>query len=228
MTRELVAERLQPKGAALGDAASYTTIKCLGVAVTRIAGHAGPIAHAGILYRRKTEVRLFEMRSHKELCDAPARSGFVWIEPSLPPERLALIIGRLRLVYDSHKRQAVPYGFKWRKSSFDEKGGLRLGDGEIGFTCSTSVAALLEAEGLSLVSPDTWPPPDSADKAVRKTFLDELRKKDPEHAKLLQTDIEAPRIGPEEVVAAAGTSPPPASFQSVQDGAAVVRARIGT
>lgn len=227
MTRERVADRLQPKNGATAGASEYGGLKCVAVGIRATPGYETSIAHAGLLYRRGKEVRLFEMRSHKELSDDAAPPGFCWIEPTFPVERMKLVIARARLVYEKHQENAIPYGFGYSRSSFDEKGGLRLGHGEVGLTCSTIVAALLASEGLPLVEPASWPLPDDSDKKVRKKFLRDLEKKDPEHAKVLQKDIGAPRISPEEVVAAAALCPPACAFDGVQDGAAYIRGQLG-
>ena len=229
MTTRSVADCLHPKkGTPPGR--PYDAVKGIGIAAIAIPGvHGQSIAHAGILYRwKKLEVRLFEMRNHKELRDVPAPPDFVWVEPAIPPERMRLVISRARLVYDCHKKNAVPYGFGYRTSAFDEKGGFRIGDGEIGFTCSTIVAAILESERLKLIDPTAWPAPDSADKQTRQAYLEYLQTTDPAHAKLLATDIESPRISPEEVVAAAAMHPEVGTYDTLQDGAAHVRQRIGT
>jgi hypothetical protein len=227
MTRHPVVEHLQPKGST-GTPARYDALKGIGVAATAMTDSMRTWPHAGMLYRWKKEIRLFEMVSHKDLRDAVARPNFVWIEPTIPPERMRLVAAKARLVLERHKENAVPYGFGYRTTTFDEKGGLRLGSGEVGLTCSTIVAAILESERLRLIDPDTWPPPDSSDTASRKTFILALRQKDPEHAKVLHADIEAPRISPEEIVSAAAAYPAVSTFSSVQDGAAEVRRRIGT
>jgi len=228
MTGPGVAERLQPKEPA-DKAAIYSSIKGIGIAAAGMQAPGRVFSHAALLYRWKNEVRMFEMRSHKELRDAPAaQAGFVWIEPAIPLERMQLVGIKARLVHQRHKENAVPYGFKYRASSFDEKGGLRIGQGEIGFTCSTIVAAILESEQVRLLDPATWPSPDKPDKDGREAFLTELEKTDPEHVRLLRADIEAPRISPEEVVAAAAIVPKVGTFENVQEGAAEVRKRIGT
>lgn len=168
------------------------------------------------------------MHDHKDVRDDRVRPDFVWIEPRIPPERLQLVANRARLVHRCHKANKVPYGFRYVTSSFDEKGGMRLGDGEIGFTCSTIIAALFESERLPLIDPTTWPAPDRPDTELRVAYLDHLRKKDPEHASLLAKDLKAPRISPEEVVAGAALHPTVGTFDTVQDGAGDVRARLKT
>ena len=229
MTREAVEERLQPKGTA-GLPAAYNSVKLLGIAATGPALEEGRQApHAALLYRwKKTEIRLFEMHDHKKLSDGPVRGKYVWVEPTISPERLRLVVNRARLVYQRAQEAGVPYGFGYRTSCFDEHGGPRLGEGEVGFTCATIVAAILEAEKLPILDPTSWPAPDKTDLDTRRTYLDHLKKTDPEHAKVLEADIKSPRIAPEEVVAAAAMHPPTATFESLQDGAAVVRRRIGT
>lgn len=229
-----VVERLEPAVGTKGP--PYATLRMLGVAVKGISPpKEAAYAHAGLLYRWKGEVRLFELQSHKELLNGPAprtpgpfTTAFVWIEPEIPPERLRLVIHRARLVHSAHQSNAVPYGFGYRRSSFDERGGYRLGEGEIGFTCSTIVAAVLEAERVPLIDPLKWPPPDGADKAARVAFLGRLKRKDPAHAKALSADLDAPRICPEEVVAAAAMHPTVGTFDTLLEGSAEVRRRIGT
>ncbi len=231
MTRQVVEERLQPKGPA-GRPAAYRSIKLLGIAATGPRLEEGrQVPHAAILYRwKKNEIRLFEMHDHKKLRDEPVREGasYVWVEPAISEERLRLVVNRARLVYQRNQTDGVPYGFGYRTSCFDQQGGARLGSGEIGFTCSTIVAAILEAEKLPILDPTSWPAPDKTDIDARRAYLKHLQTKDPEHAKVLEIDIESPRIAPEEVIAAAALHPPTVTFDSVQEGASVVRMRIGT
>jgi hypothetical protein len=229
MTRQRVADRLEPKERAAGRT-NYGSIAGIGIAARAVRTRTRNYPHAGLLYRRKTEVRLFEMLDHKKLSDELARPEhhFVWIEPAIPRERVRLIVERARLVYRLNQQSAVPYGFAYHTSTFDERGGLRLGPNEIGLTCSTIVVAILESERIRLLDPTTWPPPDTTDKEARRAFLAELTKSDPEHAERLKADIEAPRISPEEVVAAAGIHPDLGTFENLQDGAAVVRDQLTT
>jgi hypothetical protein len=225
MTRQLVRDRIQPKGQP-GAQPSYGGLKGVGSAATGYCDRTRTWSHAGMLYRWKKEVRLFEMKTHKVLGNDPARPNFVWIEPRIPPERMRVVAAKARLVFDLHQKSAVPYGFGYDRTTFDENGGLRLGAGEMGLTCSTIVAAILESERLPLLDPRTWPPPDQSDIAVRREFIRTLRAKDPEHAKTLEGDIQTPRISPEEVVAAAATFPQIGTFDNLQAGAAEVAARI--
>jgi hypothetical protein len=226
MTDARVANLLQPRG----GKADYSALSVLGVAAVGLGAARPRSPHAGLLYRWKKEVRLFEMRGHEELADAPVqKSEFVWIEPSaITPERLKLVAVRARMVKKSHDDNKIPYGFSYQHSAFDEKGGLRLGPGECGFTCSTILAAIFESEKLKLIDQAQWPAPDADDNVKRTAFISELRKTNAVHAKVLEADINAPRVSPEEVVAAAGRYPLLGTFETLQDGAADVRARIGT
>lgn len=226
MTRPLVEERLQPKQ--LKGKGRYAPLSVVGVAAAGLGPQNERVSHCALLYRWKKEVRAFEMLSHEQLRDDVPRQEFVWVEPGIQPERLKLVTHRARLVRRRHEEKSVPYGFRYRRSSFDQNGGLRLGDGEIGFTCATIVAAIFESEGLPLLDPGEWPAPDRDDLASRTRFLERLKVQKPEHAKVLQRDLDAPRISPEEVVTASALHPEVGTFDNLQDGAAVVRARIGT
>lgn len=221
MSGELVEQRLKPPP---NGPADYNSLRGIGIAATAIRSRP----HAGLLYRWKKEVRLFELVGHKVLRDDVATPGFVWIEPHIPLERMRLVAGRARLVHKRHLESAVPYGFRYEVSSFDENGVFRLGSGEVGFTCSTIVAAILDAEGVRHIDPKTWPAPDGTDIQKREEFLRDLAKKDPEHEKLLRHEINAPRISPDEVVASAATYPKVGTFENLLNGAAKVRDRIGT
>jgi hypothetical protein len=226
MTHPSVEQRLQPKE--LTGKQPYRPLNAVGIAATGLGPQNERISHCALLYRWKKEVRAFEMRSHEELRDSVAQDGFVWVEPAVPPERLKLVANKARLVHRRHAERAVPYGFRYRASSFDQNGGLRLGDGEIGLTCATIVAAIFESEGIRLLDPSEWPAPDALDRATRETFLDRFQSQNRERAKLLRGDLDAPRISPEEVVAAGAIHPEVGTFANLQDGAFVVRQRIGT
>jgi hypothetical protein len=184
------------------------------------------------LYASGKEVRLFELRSHEDLVDEPLResrlrASMVWVEPAIPPERAQLIKNKCRLVHLLHKTNAIPYGFRYSHTAFDPQGSLRLGSGEVGLTCATVIDAVFASEGMPLLDPTTWPPPDDDDKRSRKVVIDDIRTKHPEHATALEADIDAPRIRPEEVVAAAAMHPVVATYEKALDGAAVVTDRLG-
>lgn len=227
-----VANCLQPKNGA--SANPYRDLKQLGVAAKANVIHPGTpaeerIPHAALLYRRKKiEIRIFHLEDHKKITDATAPTDFVWIEPNIPEERAKLVASKARLVHQQHKANGIPYGFGFRTSSFDKAGSFRLGEGEVGLTCATIVAAIFESEKIKLLEPTGWPGPDSDDKRKRRTFIDHLKKHDAAHAALLEKDIDAPRISPEEVVAASAIHPTVGTFANLQTGAADVRARIGT
>lgn len=188
----------------------------------------GATPHAAILYKVKQDTWVFEMKSHEELADGIGKEDYLWVEPAIPPERLMLVVRRLKLVYGAHKQKKVPYGFRYETSAFDENGGFRLGTGEIGFTCATIVAAIFAAERLRLIDPTQWPAPDGFDQDTRRKFIDSIRAKFPDHAKALDRDITAPRISPEEVATAAAGYPGVGTFDNLQVGAAHVRGRLKT
>jgi hypothetical protein len=104
---------------------------------------------------------------------------------------------------------------------------LHLGSAEVGLTCATIVDAIFASEGIPLLDPSQWPPADDDDKKSRRAFIAILREKDPEHAAVLEAEIEAPRIRPEEVVAAAAIHPTVGTFDTLLDGAAIVAERVG-
>lgn len=208
--------------------APYGSIRAVAVAARTDNRHGEPISHAAMLYRAKSEVRVFELQSHQALSDAPvAQNDFVWVEPAIPVERLRLVVARAKLVHKSHQQNAVPYGFRYRVSTFDFNGACKIGQGEIGFTCSTIIAAIFDAERVPLLDPTSWPPPDEADKKARRAFIGRLPPKYLDHGKALAREIDSPRISPEEAVAAAAGQPRVGTFESVQSLAAAVRLRIG-
>jgi hypothetical protein len=103
---------------------------------------------------------------------------------------------------------------------------LRLGPNEIGVSCSTIIAAIFESEGFKLLDPTSWPDADEADKRARRGVIAWVRKYDPQHASAMEGEIDAPRVRPFEVVAAAAIFPTAASFEQAVDGAAVVEERL--
>lgn len=226
MTGVVVEQRLQPKTE--GSNGPYRALNAAAIAAMGLPAGEVRISHGAFVYRWKKEVRVFELRGHEDLNDGIAPAGFVWVEPGIPPERLRLVANRARLVYRLHGEKKVPYGFRYRTSSFDEKGSLSLGDGEVGLTCATIVAALFESEKLPLLDPSQWPAPDEEDKRTRLRFLERLEAGNVDRANLLRRELNAPRISPEEVVAASAIYPQMGTFENLQDGAGVVRQRIGT
>ncbi len=225
MSRETVQNRLRPSEGREG----YGELVYLGVAAARMERGSNRWPHAGMLYRWQKEVRLFEMLSHEMLQDEPARPGFVWVEPVLTRQRAVLVAMKCRLVHRLHKSKAVPYGFRYARTTFDAQGILRLGAGEVGVTCSTILAAILHSEGVDLVDPSTWPDADRSEQQARARLIADVAVRDAAHAAVLENEIAAPRISPEDVVAAAALTPPPppVTWERVLDGSAVVGKRIG-
>jgi len=184
------------------------------------------------LYRWKKGIRFFELKTHRKLSDEPitddpARPGIVWVEPRIPPERALLLKAKCQLVSQLHQEKGFPYGFRYSRTAFDTQGMLRLGPGEVGVTCATIVDAIFASEGMPLLDPSRWPPPDNDDKSLRRGVIADIRKRDREHADVLEAEIDAPRIRPEEVVAAAAIHPTVGTFDTLLDGAAVVAERLG-
>ena len=228
MSREAVSDRI----CLAGPNTECQALRMLGVVAARITNSTSAWAHAGILYRSKKEIRFFELRTHRKLTDEPIkddhrRPSIVWVEPRIQPERATLVIAKCRLVMKHYKENTLPYGFRYSRTSFDEHGTLHLGSSEVGLTCATIVDAVFTSEGLRLLDPSKWPPPDDEDKRLRRAVIADIRTRDPEHAALLEAEIDAPRIRPEEVVAAAAIHPTVGTFDTLLDGAAVVAASIG-
>lgn len=204
----------------------------LGVVAARMTNGPSAWTHAGILYRWKKEFRFFELRTHCKLSDEPIknepmRAGLVWVEPRIPPERAVLLKTKCRLVADRQKETGAPYGFRYSRTTFDDQGVLRLGPGEVGVTCATIVDAIFASEGMPLLDPSKWPPPDDEDKTSRRAVIADIRARDPQHADVLEAEIGSPRIRPEEVVAAAAIHPTIGTFEALVDGAAAVTEKLG-
>jgi hypothetical protein len=238
MSRKVVQSRLR-------TSANCRELGHAGAAAMRLTRGGPAWAHAGILYRwKKTEVRLFELLTHQQLRDqlvtepnpgGPSREVICWAEPDIEKERAQLVGPKCQLVHRLHQQNAVPYGFRYHKTYFDRLGGLHTGQGEVGLTCATIVVAVLASVQVALVDPSTWEPADLVDQKARRGVINSIRVGDPaqgiapnpEHARILEAEIEASRIRPEEVVAAAAIHPAVATFDTVQDGAAVVAERLG-
>jgi len=228
MSREAVSQRICLAGAKTECGA----LRKLGVAAARMTRGDRAWTHAGILYRWGRGIRFFELKSHHELSDEPitdepVRPSVLWVEPRIQPERAFLVATRCQLVARRHREKKIPYGFRYNRTSFDEQGIIRLGAGEVGLTCATIVDAVFASERLPLLDPNTWPPPDAEDKKTRRGVIADIRKRDREHADILEAEIEAPRIRPEEVVAAAAIHPTIGTFETLVDGAAAVTDRLG-
>lgn len=228
MSREAVSTGLCSAG--VGE--DCGAVKGLGVVAARMTGGARAWAHAGILYRWNKQVWFFELQGHRQLNDEPvkndpSRPSMVWVEPKLAQERVRLVANRCKLIFRKHQENKIPYGFRYSRTAFDEGGILRLGDGEVGLTCATIVDAVFAAEKIPLLDPEKWDPPDNEDRQSRRLLIAVIRKSDPERAAVLEGEIDAPRIRPEEVVAAAAIHPKIGTFVSLADGAAVVTERLG-
>lgn len=226
MSREQVLDALRTAGPN-GDCGR---LRRVGLAACRSERDGAAWAHAGVLYRSKAGVFLLELATHRTLRVLPASAKglpLVWTEPNLPEERARMIISKCNLVLKRHGQNAIPYGFRFERSSFDPSGSLRLGPKEIGLTCSTIVLAVFASERVQLVDPTSWPSPDEADKRDRERLIVSVAGRDPEHAQRLRMDVDAPRIRPEEVVAAGACYPELGTFESLVDGAAVVAEQLG-
>jgi hypothetical protein len=238
MSSDVVAAKLRPSvPASAGD-----SLKSLGVAVRKYASGQLRWPHAGVLYRWGKQVRLFHMLTHLDVEDREWTSDkveWVWAEPAISKVKAQLLAARCRLMAAVQKKEpgAFPYGFRFRETVVGRDGRPKLGPEEIGVTCSTIILAAFAAEGCALVDVTEWPAADRTDQEARQPLIDSVRNRqplpdgtrgpDPAHADLLQAERDAPRVRPQDVVAAAALYPPARGFDGLVEGAGAVDSRLG-
>jgi hypothetical protein len=112
----------------------------------------------------------------------------------------------------------IPYSLFFKSTSFTDEGVLKLGDNELGLSCSTFVLAILEKAGVQLIKLDDWDVREE-DKSAHSDLIVLLRKYQrgfsisTTHIENVEKEVGCVRYRPQEVAAAAILNPHPAKFE---------------
>lgn len=177
--------------------------------------------HAGILYRKGTQVQVLHLGWFDYL-DDQWKWQKLWATPEAEPEKLSVVRGHCRRIWKRYRdTRKFPYALAWCKSDFDQRGQLRLGDGSQGLTCATFILAVFRAAGIELVDESTWPIRQVEDMKFIASIQGWAQ---PQHVALLQAEVlrGVKRIHPHEVLGACAISPIPAGFEPTSEAAACV------
>lgn len=187
-------------------------------------GTTGPDQrHCGILYKRNNSVRFLHHAWHNQLLDHDDNDAlfirhpnfiYIPVSPSLPPEKLTVMIGMCKLIYDNNHEKGIPYGFRFGKTKFELAAGLLELDGKsIGLTCATFVIAVFEASRIIIVRRRFWPPR-PGDIAWRKKIVEMLTATNVglNHVNNVKAEPLCSRFRPEEVAAMGSKKNLPSDF----------------
>lgn len=193
---------------------------------------SGPGWHIGVLHRRRANgvASVVHLESHHKLRNVSPNDkaflGGAWISPGLDPVHASSIAARCRAVAKKYQDGALPYGFRYATSLFDDGGSLQLGMGEVGLTCATFVLALYKSLGLELLDLASWHSR-SEDQAFRERIIRDLEaNKRSEHAAVLRNEPQCARYRPTEVAGASVEQNRPVHFDSAVELSMVIEAHV--
>ena len=169
--------------------------------------------HLGFFYRdtaRDGSLYLLHLMGHG-LLDAAAsiHPRYLWGLPKIHEFRQSDLVAKAILVRDRNRSGRVPYGFSVPDGFFDRAtGGMLLGPNNVGLTCATFVLALFHMIGIVLIDYQTWKDR-PADKEFQDSVIAWLQQNgaDPAYINKVKKQANGFRYRPEEVMAAALTSP---------------------
>ncbi len=196
----------------------FDQVHGVGVAIAEV-GHDQ--RHIGLLHQDTDgRVLLLELQWHHRLASDEADGQSLWVQPAVPPKRLAQVSDVCRLIWRANQKRGIPYGFSAPTECFDAATGRYLiGPTQLGLTCATFVLAVFHRAGLPLVDYDSWPADRPGDREWQENVVRLLEKTaaSADHITAVRADAGAVRFRPEDVAGAATVSPLPAHFESAAE-----------
>lgn len=169
--------------------------------------------HLGFFYRdtaRDGSLHLLHLVG-RGLLDAAAsmQPQYLWGLPKIHEFRQSDLVAKAILIRDRNQEGRVPYGLSPPESFFDKTtGAMLLGPNKTGLTCATFVLALFHMIGIALIDYQTWKDR-PADKEFQDSVIAWLQRDgaEPAYINKVRKQVNGFRYRPEEVMAAALTSP---------------------
>ncbi len=112
--------------------------------------------HVGIIYRYGGSVLLCHLAGPFDLRNEPPSPRYFWEKLSLRERRSQILASYIRLIL-KYNGSAVPYGFGYDGTYFDENGRFsRAKEPGVGLNCATFIMALYQSLKIPLLKEDTW------------------------------------------------------------------------
>jgi hypothetical protein len=170
--------------------------------------------HAGIAFKLSDgEVQVLHLAMHYKLRTSEW-GGWCYAMPHPTLDILDLILVASFCGMIKTRRPRIPYGLRFKRSSFDDDGKFTPGSDESGLTCASFVIAVFDWATIPLVLGDAWQAraDDAAAQAKLVTVLREYGDAAPEHIEAVEREVGCIRIRPEEVAGATTTESRPVNF----------------
>jgi hypothetical protein len=173
-------------------------VMLLGVFIEFIPPHNH--THAGILYRRDDgQLHRLHLAWHCDLRDEAHQAGQYFAVPDIPPERARFFPRLCQRIKDRAGR--LRYALRPPKNARFILDTGEVSNDEKGLNCATFVLAVFNSFGFQLIELEQWPQR-PADAQWQTTLVAWLKRKYPDQAALVESDIGCPRPRPEEVAGA--------------------------
>ncbi len=179
-----------------------------------------PRNHCGIIFQLDgEETKLIHLAWHARLKLESPGSEYIWSDVDLDKVNKSV----LAAVFANMMRHAgeISYGIDSDMLCFEPDGTYVAPPAGKGLTCATFIVATFLSQGYQIRDVSSWP--DREDDVEWQKFIVETMKQyawiSPEHIELVQNDIGAKRLRPDEVVAAASSSLDgwPATFTNARE-----------
>jgi hypothetical protein len=190
--------------------------------VVLMKGAAG--LHCGIFYHSgDATCRVLHLAFHYRLrCDVELE-GWGYVLPEIDDVELRVLAGHCALL--AVTRPAIPYGFSFGKSRFEDDGKFVPAPGESGLTCTTFVMKVFEWARIPLLDTARWE--ERAEDVEAQRLLVEMLREDgasPEHVAAVEREVGLARYRSEEVAAASACRARPMGFRDAAERGAIVLA----
>jgi hypothetical protein len=191
------------------------------------APHLGVLLRAGPARGSVVLHMAWHLREHSVAL--PSADQWWYVDPGLDPVEQARLALSAQLVRDRLEAGRLPFGLGI-EVGFARSSGAPLLNGAAGFNCVSFVRALFACARVNLMHAPTDADLDAArraeDEAAQRALVDALRSNHPEQADLVEAEVGAPRVRPEEVAAASGEMTRPVPFAAARQAGEALAARL--
>lgn len=174
-------------------------------------------AHCGFVYAPddSSARKVLHLAFHHDFRDGPSDNE-QWIFPEIDDDEQRILANRVRLLAKRATEQKVPYSYTTTEVTIDDQGIIQA-NSPYGLTCATFVMLVWEKAGIPLLDNPSWTAGRSAarrakDAEVFVKVVQELQKRDFDHAERVRQNPDCVRFRAEEVVAGSAWRQRPISF----------------
>ncbi|RUM02654.1 hypothetical protein [Rhizobium chutanense] len=199
-------------------AGSFENVSNIGIAIGRSSATQN---HVGFLYLAEAGPRMLHLAWHYRLRDDSPYDDdwkdYLWADFNLEDEENRSALAAFVATVSLNSTNGIPYGFSFDGSAFGPDGGFIPPPLGQGLTCATFVVTVLAAAGFRLLDLTSWQNREGDEQWRAKiiAWLESTPDVPRSHIDLLREDTHALRIRPEDITAAAISTPWPLSFAQV-------------